>query len=93
MNERGWQVLVYTTRRCSIKGLGGFKVIIEPQIPYVPKPANERHSSKPHCKSGRQIECNSVPIKACAVDIDIPTQKANRDDGIIVEDMLTQHNL
>jgi hypothetical protein len=34
-----------------------------------------------------------VPIKACAVDIDMPTQKVNRDGGIIVGGMLAQHNL
>jgi hypothetical protein len=47
-------------------------------IPYVPKPTNEKHSSKPPCKnvpnqpstvdSSRQIERNSAPIRASAVD-------------------------
>ena len=63
-------------------------------IPYVPKPTNEKYSSKPLCKnvpkqpstidSSRQIERNSVPIRASAMDSDLLMQKANGGDLIIV---------
>jgi hypothetical protein len=67
-------------------------------IPYVPKPTNEEHSSKPLCKnlpkqlstvdSSRQIERNSVSIRASAVDSDLLMQKVNGDDGITVKGTL-----
>ena len=62
-------------------------------IPYVPKPTNEKHSSKPPCKSvpkqpstvgsSQQIERNSAPIRAPAEDSDLLMQKVNGDDGIM----------
>ena len=62
-------------------------------IPYVPKPTNEKQSSKPPCKSvpkqpstvdsSRQIERNSAPIRVPAVESDLLMQKVNRYDGII----------
>ena len=57
-------------------------------IHYVPKPTNEKHSSKPPCKNvpkqpSTQIERNSVPIRASAVDSDLLMQKVNGDDGIM----------
>ena len=62
-------------------------------IPYVPKPTNEKHSSKPPCKSvpkqpstvdsSQQIERNSAPIRAPTVDSDLLMQKVNGDDGIM----------
>jgi hypothetical protein len=70
-------------------------------IPYVPKPTNEKYSSKPLCKnvpkqpstvdSSGQIKRNSVPIRASAVDSDVPTQKVNGDNGIMVGGTLTLH--
>ena len=62
-------------------------------IPYVPKPTNEKHSSKPPCKSvpkqpstvdsSKQIERNSASIRAPTVDSDLLMQKVNGDDGIM----------
>jgi hypothetical protein len=62
-------------------------------IPYVPKPTNEKHSSKPPCKSvpkqpstvdsSQQIERNSAPIRAPTMDSDLLMQKVNGDDGIM----------
>jgi hypothetical protein len=67
-------------------------------IPYVPKPTNARYSSKPLCKnvpkqpsnvdSSRQIERDSVPIRASTVDGDLLMEEVNGDDGIIVRGML-----
>ena len=58
-------------------------------IPYVPKPTNEKHSSKPPCKnvpkqpstvdSSRQIKRN--------MDSDLLMQKVNGDDGIMARGM------
>jgi hypothetical protein len=62
-------------------------------IPYVPKPTNEKHSSKPRCKGGRQIERSSAPVKACPVRIDLHPQEAKRDNEIIVEGTLLQLNI
>ena len=59
-------------------------------IPYIPKPTNEKHSSKPYCKGGRQIERSSVPVKACPVRIDLHIEEAKRDNNIIVEGTLPQ---
>jgi hypothetical protein len=63
-------------------------------IPYIPKLTNEKHSSKPPCKSvpkqpstvgsSQQIERNSTPIRAPAEDSDLLMQKVNRDNRIIV---------
>jgi hypothetical protein len=63
-------------------------------IPYVPKPTNARYSSKPLCKnvpkrpstidSSRQIERDSVRIRASTVDSDLLMEEVNRDDGVIV---------
>jgi hypothetical protein len=60
-------------------------------IPYVPKPTNE--NSKPPCKSvpkkpstvdsSQQIERNSAPIRAPAVNSDLLMQKVNRYDEIM----------
>jgi hypothetical protein len=62
-------------------------------IPYVPKPTSGKYSSKPLCKnvpkqpstvdSSRQIERNSAPIRASAVDSDLLMQKVNGGDGIM----------
>jgi hypothetical protein len=62
-------------------------------IPYVLKLTNEKHSSKPPCKSvpkqpstansSQQIERNSTPIRTPTMDSDLLMQKVNRDDGII----------
>jgi hypothetical protein len=41
----------------------------------------------------QQIERNSVPIRVSAMDSNLLTQWVNRDDGIMVEGMLTQHLL
>jgi hypothetical protein len=69
-------------------------------IPYVPKLTNKKYSSKPLCKNvpkqpstvdSGQIKRNSVPIRASAVDSDVPTQKVNRDNRIIVGGTLTLH--
>jgi hypothetical protein len=64
-------------------------------IPYVLKPTNEKHSSKPPCKSilkqpstvnnSQQIERNSTPIRAPTVDSDLLMQKVNGDDRIIAK--------
>ena len=64
-------------------------------IPYVPKPTNERHSSKPPCKSvpkqpstvnsSQQIERNSTPIRAPTVDSDLLMQKVNRYNRIMAK--------
>jgi hypothetical protein len=40
-------------------------------IPYVPKPTNEKYSSKPHCKGGWQIKRSSARVKVCPVRIDL----------------------
>lgn len=67
-------------------------------IPYVPKPINEKHSSKPLCKNlpkelstihvSQRIERNLSPFTPSIVDSDLPTQKANEDDGITAESTL-----
>jgi hypothetical protein len=51
---------------------------------------NEKHSSKPPCKSVSKQpstvssnQQNSAPIRAPAVDSDLWMQKVNRDDGIM----------
>jgi hypothetical protein len=64
-------------------------------IPYVPKPTNEKYSSKQLCKNvpKQQIERNSVPIRVSAMDSDLLMQKVNGDDGIMVEGTLIQYNL
>ncbi len=62
-------------------------------IPYVPKPTNEKHSSKLHRKGGQQIECSSAPVKACPMRIDLHTQEAKRDNEIIVGGTLPQLNI
>ncbi len=62
-------------------------------IPYVPKPTNEKQGSKPHCKGGWQIERTSVPVKACPVGSDLPTQEAKKDNEIVVEGTLPQLNV
>jgi hypothetical protein len=62
-------------------------------IPYVPKPTSEKHSSKPHCKGGRQIERSSVLVKACPVRIDLHTQEAKRVNENVVEGTLPQLNV
>jgi hypothetical protein len=64
-------------------------------IPYVLKPTNEKHSSKPLCKnvpkqlstvdSSQQIERNSAPIKAPTVDSDLLMQKVNGNGGIMAK--------
>jgi hypothetical protein len=66
-------------------------------IPYIPKPTNAKHSSKPPCKnvsnqpstfdSSQQIERNSVSIRTPAVDSDLLMQKMNRYDRIIAKDI------
>jgi hypothetical protein len=72
-------------------------------IPYVPKPTNEKYSSKSLCKNvpkefsifddSWQIEQNSVPIKVSAVGSDLLMQKVHRDEGIMARGMLTRHIL
>ena len=63
-------------------------------IPYIPKPTSGKYSSKPLCKnvpkqpstidSSWQIERNSMPIRASAMESDLPLQEVNGDDGIMV---------
>jgi hypothetical protein len=70
-------------------------------IPYVPKPTNEKYHSKPLCKNvpkefsilddSQQVLRN--PVQVSVVDGDLPMQKVNRDNGIVVEGMLRQHIL
>ena len=70
-------------------------------IAYVPKPTKEKHISKSLCKStfkefstsdnNRPIERNPVPVKVSAIESDFLIQKVNRDDGIMVEGILTHH--
>jgi hypothetical protein len=70
-------------------------------IPYVPKPTNENHSSKPPCKSvpkqpstvdsSQQIERNSAPIRAPVVDSDLLMQKVNRYYGIMTRGIHIYH--
>jgi hypothetical protein len=64
-------------------------------IAYVPKPTKEKHGGKPLYKSGnsRQIKRNPVPIEVPAIDSDLPLQKCNGGDRIIVEGILIQHIL
>jgi hypothetical protein len=64
-------------------------------IAYIPKPTKEKHGGKPLYKSsnGWQIERNPVPIEVPAIDIDLPPQKCNSGDRIIVEGILIQHIL
>jgi hypothetical protein len=72
-------------------------------IPCVPKPTNEKYSSKPLCKNvpkefsifdnSQQIKRNSVFIKVSTVDSDLFMQKVNTDKGIIAKGMLTRHIL
>lgn len=62
-------------------------------ISYIPKPTNKKHSSKSYCKGSRQIELSSVPVKACPVYSDLPTQEAKRESEIIVEGTLLQLNV
>jgi len=70
-------------------------------IPYVPKPTNEKYCSKPLCKNmpkefsifddSQRVERNLVRVSA--MDSDLPMQKVNGDDRIMVEGMLKQHIL
>ena len=64
-------------------------------IAYVPKPTKEKYSSKLLDKIGnsRQIEQNPMPIRVSAIDSDLPAQKCNSSDSIIVEGILIQHIL
>jgi hypothetical protein len=62
-------------------------------IPYIPKPTNEKQSSKPYCKGSRQIERGSVPVNAYPVSSNLPTEEAKRDNQIVVEGTLPQLNV
>jgi hypothetical protein len=68
-------------------------------IPYVPpKPTNKNHSNKPLCKNlskelgtihvSQRTERNLLPITLSIVNSDLPTQKANGDDGVTAESTL-----
>jgi hypothetical protein len=71
--------------------------------PYVPRPTNEKCSSKLPCKSvpkqpstvdsSQQIERNSVPIRAPTVESDLLMQKVNRYDGIMARGIRTYPTL
>jgi hypothetical protein len=44
-------------------------------IPYIPKPTNEKYSSRPLCKTfddWQQIKQNSIPIRVSTIDGDLP---------------------
>jgi hypothetical protein len=64
-------------------------------IAYIPKPTKEKYSSKPLYKSSnsRQIKQNPVPIEVPAIDSNLPVQKYNSSNRIIVEGILIQHIL
>jgi hypothetical protein len=71
-------------------------------IAYVPKLTKEKRS-RPLCKSvpkefgtfdnSQQTERNSMLTRAFAVESDLPVEKMNRDNGIMVGGTLPQHIL
>ena len=70
-------------------------------IAYVLKLMKEKHISKLLCKStlkefntsnnNQLIERNPIPIKVPTIESDFLIQKANGDDGIMVEGTLTHY--
>jgi hypothetical protein len=64
-------------------------------IAYIPKPAKEKHSSKPLGKSSNswQIEQNPILVEVPIIDSELPAQKYNSNNRIVVEGMLIQYIL